>query len=449
MGSLDLRPFKVNEARLAESLHETCEFGAAHRWGKAPTETGMARLSLDDSDKKVRDWFMTYAKSLGCKTFVDQMGNLFAIRPGKNKDAPPVMMGSHLDTQPTGGRYDGILGVLSGLEVLKVLNDNAYETEGPIGVVNWTNEEGARFPKMAVSSGVWADVIPLQTAWDLREVLATDGKPKSMKEELDRIGYTGEHQASYRSNPFAAHFELHIEQGPILEDEGLKIGVVHGVQAFKWFNITVKGRDSHAGTTPLYARKDPVLCAAKLIAAANTVAKRFDGLATTGIFNTIPGTVNTMAHTVKFTLDVRHVKDEVLEKMVKECEAEFLRVSQDDSEKGCEVEWELLVDSPAVQFHQECISVVEQSAADVCSSLPQPASGVKLWKPMISGAGHDSCYTSQRCPTSMIFTPTRSGISHNPTEYCSAEDCALGASVLLGAVLRYDALRAKRGDFTK
>ncbi|KAG5770187.1 hypothetical protein H9Q72_002852 [Fusarium xylarioides] len=271
-------------------------------------------------------------------------------------------MGSHLDTQPTGGRYDGILGVISGLEVLRTLNDRGYETAGPIGVVNWTNEEGARFPKMAVSSGVWADVIPLETAWDLREVLAAN--PKSMKEELDRIGYCGEQPASYRSNPFAAHFELHIEQGPILEDEGLKIGVVHGVQAFKWFNITVKGRDSHAGTTPLYARKDPVLSASKMLVAANTIAKKHDGLATTGIFTTDPGTVNTMAHTVKFTLDLRHVKDEVLAEMVKECETEFQRISHDDSEKGCEVDWELLVDSPAVKFSQECISVVEQSAAD-------------------------------------------------------------------------------------
>lgn len=172
----------------------------------------------------------------------------------------------------------------------------------------------------------------------------------------------------------------------------------------------------------MYARKDPVLCAAKMIVAANSVAKRMNGLTTTGIFTTDPGTVNTMSHTVKFTLDVRHVDNQVLSKMVQECEAEFVHISQEDSEKGCEVEWELLVDSPAVQFNQECITMVEQSAAEICSTLPQPPSGVKLWKPMISGAGHDSCYTNRRCPTSMIFTPTRSGISHNPTEYCSPED---------------------------
>ncbi|KAK0385597.1 hypothetical protein NLU13_6774 [Sarocladium strictum] len=447
MGSLDnSSSLRISQESLGSLLHESCQFGAAHRYGKASTETGMARLSLDDSDKQVRDWFMEQARSIGCQTYVDEMGNLFAVRPGKNKDAAPIMMGSHLDTQPTGGRYDGILGVISGLEVLRVLASNNVETEGPVGVVNWTNEEGARFPKMAVSSGVWAEAIPLQTAWDLREVLARDGNPKSIKEELDRIGYCGKRGASYQTNPFAAHFELHIEQGPILEDEGLKIGVVEGVQAFKWFNITVKGRDSHAGTTPLYARKDPVLCACKLVVAANKVAHEFNGLATTGIFTTDPGTVNTMAHTVTFTLDVRHVKDEVLAQMIEKCEAEFNRICKEDSEKGCEAEWELLVDSPAIQFHPDCIAAVEASAAEVCSQLPEASGGKKLYIPMISGAGHDSCYTSLRVPTSMIFTPTRSGISHNPVEYCSPEDCALGANVLLGAVLRYDQLRARRGE---
>ncbi|KAL3961214.1 hypothetical protein ACCO45_002737 [Purpureocillium lilacinum] len=446
LGQSNISALRVDTTELAESLHESCQYGAAHRYGKLSTETGMARLSLDDSDKEVRDWFMRTAKSLGCKTFFDQMGNLFAIRPGKKENVPPIMMGSHLDTQPTGGRYDGILGVLAGLQVLKVLNENSVETEGPIGVVNWTNEEGARFPKMAVSSGVWAGAIPIETAWELREVTPHEGKPKSMKEELERIGYKGERPASFDDNPFAAHFELHIEQGPILEDEDLKIGVVEGVQAFKWFDITVRGRDSHAGTTPLYARKDTVLSAARMLVAANAVAKKHDGLSTTGIFNADPGTVNTMAHTTKFTLDLRHVRNEVLATMVKECEDEFCRIAQEDSEQGCEVEWSLLVDSPAVQFNEECIAAVEQSASDVCSTLPG-ASSRKLWRPMISGAGHDSCYTNLRCPTSMIFTPTRQGISHNPTEYCSAEDCALGASVLLGAVLRYDKLRLDRGDF--
>ncbi|KAI3127558.1 hypothetical protein CBS147330_5732 [Penicillium roqueforti] len=448
MASSQLPPFKVNQTRLLESLHTSCQHGSAHPYGNDSTETGMARLSLTDSDKDVREWFIESAKAIGCHTYVDQMGNLFAIRPGKNKDAPPIMMGSHLDTQPTGGRYDGILGVVAGLEVLKVLEENSFETEGSIGVVDWTNEEGARFPVMAISAAVWAEAIPLTTAWNLKEISAGDNTAhKTMKEELDRIGYVGEMPASFKANPFAAHFELHIEQGPILEDEGRKIGVVQGVQAFKWFDITVSGRDSHAGTTPLYARKDAMLCAAKMITTANSIAKKANGLATTGIIHSEPGTVNTVAQTINFSLDLRHTFDEDLEKMIADCVAEFQRIATDDSERGCTVEWKELVDSPAVHFDKDCISMVEESAKAVLSDVPDPASGGKQWRDMISGAGHDSCYTNQRCPTSMIFTATRNGISHNPVEYCSPEDCALGADVLLGAVLGYDKLRAKRGDF--
>ena len=383
----------------------------------------MARLSLNDADKEVRGWFLKTAKSIGCKTSVDQMGNMFAVREGKNKSAPPVMIGSHLDTQPTGGRYDGILGVNAGLEVLRVLDDSNYETEGSLGVVNWTNEEGARFPMMAVSSAVWAEAVPLDTAWNLAEVSANeDGKKHTMKEELERIGYLGEQKASYQAFPFAAHFELHIEQGPILENEKRRVGVVKGAQAFKWFEITVKGRDTHAGTTPFDARKDAMLCAAKLIVLSNSVAKKHGGLSTTGILTQQPGSINTMAHTVTFTLDIRHHTDEKLSEIEKACRAEFVRIAEKESEKGCEVEWKELVDSPAVHFHQDCVSAVEESAKEVCGDLPMTAEDGQLWKHMISGAGHDSCYTNRRCPTSMVFSVTKEGISHNPKEYCSPED---------------------------
>ena len=441
-----LSSLKVNHSRLMNAIHAGCEFGAAHRYGTASTETGMDRLSLNDDDKKIRDWFISETKALGCTTKVDQMGNLFAIRPGTKNDSSPIMMGSHLDTQPTGGRYDGILGVNAGLEVLKVLHENKIETTNPVGVVNWTNEEGARFPMMAVSSGVWAEAVPLETAWNLAEVSASDeGKKKTMKEELTRIGYLGETTASYKANPFAAHFELHIEQGPILEDERRKIGIVKGVQAFKWFNITVSGRDTHAGTTPFSSRMDSMLCAAKLIVASNTIAKEHNGLATTGILNAIPGSINTMAHTVKFTLDIRHLDDSKLTSIESQCREVFTQISTTESEKGCKVSWELLVDSPAVTFHDDCIACVSTSAAETVSALAVTAADGKMCVPMISGAGHDSCYTNRRCPTSMIFTPTREGVSHNPREFCSNEDCALGAQTLLGAVLRYDELLKGRG----
>ncbi len=276
---------------------------------------------------------------------------------------------------------------------------------------------------MAVASGVWAGAVPLETAWNLAEVSPSeDGKKRTMKEELVRIGFLGPINASHADNPFAAHFELHIEQGPILERERRKVGIVRGVQAFRWFEIMVKGRDTHAGTTPFSARMDPTLCAARLIVQSNVIAKAMRGLATTGIINTIPGSVNTMAHTVKFTLDIRHTSDNELTEIENRCRADFTRISSEESERGCKVYWKELVDSPAVSFHQDCIAAVRSSAAEVVMSLPVTAENGNMWKDMISGAGHDSCYTNQQCPTSMIFVPTKEGISHNPEEYCSPED---------------------------
>ncbi|SPN97348.1 related to N-carbamoyl-L-amino acid hydrolase [Cephalotrichum gorgonifer] len=438
-GAIALR---VNGDRLMDSIHSTCEFGKAHAYGGHHTETGMARLALNDDDKKVRHWLIEQTKAIGCTVTVDQMGNIFAVRPGKSKTAAPIMMGSHLDTQPSGGRYDGILGVLAGLEVLRTLHDSGYETEGPVGLVNWTNEEGARFPMTTIASGVWAGVIPLETGWNLKEVLplATDkSAPRTMKQELERIGFLGETPASHEAQPMAAHFELHIEQGPILEDEQRKIGVVTGAQAYSWFEIEVKGRDSHAGTTPLLARKDSVLAAAKMIVASNEVATQFSGLATTGIFEGEPGSINTVAHTVRFTLDVRHPSDETLAQMIAAIREKFDKIAKQDSGRGVDVTWKTLMENAAVAFDKNCIAVVEQSAEEVCGRLSgeSPANG--LWKHMLSGASHDSCQSTKVCPTSMIFTPTRNGMSHTPDEYCSPEDCALGAQVLLGAVVRYDA----------
>lgn len=415
---------KIKQDRLMDAIHSSCKFGADHRYGDDPTETGMARLSLNDADKEVRNWFVETAKSLGCKVSIDQMGNIFAVRPGKNSSAPPIFMGSHLDTQPTGGRYDGILGVNAGLEVLKTLHENNAETEGSIGCVDWTNEEGARFPMMAISSGVWSEEVPLETAWNLAEVAPSgdDGEKKTMKQELERIGFLGDTKASYKANPFAAHFELHIEQGPILEDEKRRVGVVDGAQAFKWFEITISGRDTHTGTTPFTARKDSMLCAAKCILQSNMHAKGAGGLATTGILEIQPGSINTIPKHVKFTLDIRHTSDAKLSAIEKACREDFARIAADESERGCKLEWKLLVDSPAVVFDDECISAVEASAKELCEDSDNKGSEGKLWKHMVSGAGHDSCYTSRVVPTSMIFVPTKEGVSHNPEEYCSPED---------------------------
>ncbi|KAH7325619.1 putative hydantoin utilization protein C [Stachybotrys elegans] len=432
----------INGSRLLDTIHSTCEFGKAHVYGEHPTETGMARLALGDDDRKVRLWFVEQVKALGCVVTVDQMGNIFAVRPGRAKHAPPIMMGSHLDTQPTGGRYDGILGVMAGLEALRTIHENGHETRGPVGVINWTNEEGARFPMVTMSSSVWAGSTPLETAWNCLEISPPGGSaPRSVKQELARIGFLGDIPASYTAQPIAAHFELHIEQGPILEDESQKIGVVTGAQAYNWYQVQVKGRDSHAGTTPMRARKDAMLAAAKMVVASNVVAHEMDGLITTGIFRGEPGSVNTMAHTVTFTLDIRHPRSSSVASMVAKCRQRFEEIATQDSERGVSVSWETLTENPAVEFHRDCINAVEQAAEETCGRLTEAASGRKLWRHMLSGAGHDSCHTSLRCPTAMIFTPTRNGMSHTPDEYCSPEDCITGAQVLLGAVLRYDAAR--------
>lgn len=268
--------------------------------------------------------------------------------------------------------------------------------------------------------------------------------PRTLKEELERIEFLGEVPASYEAQPIAAHFELHIEQGPVLEHERRKIGVVTGAQAYRWFEVEVKGSDNHAGTTPFSVRKDALLGAAKMIAASNQIAKNRSGLVTTGILVAEPGSVNTMAHTVRFTLDIRHPSDRELSEIVTQCRQVFGKIASEDCEGGVDVKWTCLIENEAAEFHEDCIVAIQQSAMQTCSQLPGNSSDHKLWKRMMSGASHDSCQVSRRAPTAMIFTPTRNGKSHTPVEYCSPEDCALGAQVLLGAVLRYDAARVKK-----
>ncbi|CAM1510780.1 Fc.00g082930.m01.CDS01 [Cosmosporella sp. VM-42] len=279
----------------------------------------MSRLALSDSDKKVRDWFVETTKSLGCDVTIDAMGNIFAVRPGRRSDGAPTFAGSHLDTQPSGGRYDGILGVLAGIEMLKVLHENDVETEFPVGVVNWTNEEGARFPISMMSSGVWAGKIPIDQAYALKEV----GGSATVKSELERIGYLGETPASYKSTPMAAHFELHIEQGPVLERGSRKIGVVQGVQAYRWFTVEIQGRDAHTGSTPLTDRADALLLAARCISQSHRLATKHQALASTGILRLTPGSTNTIPGYVSFTLDIRAPADSTVERLENDLKHDF------------------------------------------------------------------------------------------------------------------------------
>ncbi|KAL4411060.1 hydantoinase/carbamoylase family amidase [Colletotrichum abscissum] len=432
-----LSGLKINTDRLQESIHHTCQWGAAHRYGKGATETGMARLALSDDDARVRKWFSDEVANLDCELAIDEMGNMFAKRQGALKSsAPMTAMGSHLDTQPRGGRYDGILGVLAAVEVMRTLKDNNFKTQFDVGIVNWTNEEGARFPRSMMSSGVWAGEIPREKAWDLGDIFDPS---VTVKSELERHGYIGQLACSSDAStgyPLGAHFELHIEQGPILEENGRKIGVVQGAQAYRWFTFTITGRDAHTGTTPLKSRRDPLLAASKMIASSNAIAKELGALASTGVLKIPPSSsTNTIVSEVTFTLDIRHPENAVVEEVQRRCIESFEKIAGEDG-SGVEVQWTLDTDSPAVKFDKECIQAVENAAIGLF--------GPDGWLPLTSGAGHDSVYTSKRCPTTMIFVPCKDGVSHHPEEYCSPEDCANGTQALLEAVVSYDHLRASR-----
>ncbi|KAM3502466.1 hypothetical protein MY11210_009065 [Beauveria gryllotalpidicola] len=425
---------RINAARLHETLHHTCQWGSANRYGDGPTQTGMNRLALTDDDMAVREWFRGAMEDLHAKVTIDQLGNMFAQKTGKAKSsAPMVAMGSHLDTQPRGGRYDGILGVVAAVEVMRTLKENNYETHFDIGVVNWTNEEGARFPISMMASGVWAGKIPLDTAWNTCDVFDSS---KTVKSELARHGLIGSVACSHEVYPLGAHFELHIEQSPVLQDTGRRIGVVQGSQAYQWFTIHVTGRDSHTGTTPLYMRSDPLLAAAKMISRAHEIAKSHGALASTGIFK-IPATssTNTIAANVSFSMDVRHPENFVVATVVEEINKSFAKIAKEDG-KGVSYTTKLDTYSPAVKFDKDCIQAVENAANKTV--------GKDGWSHLTSGAGHDSVHTSKICPTTMIFVPCKDGVSHHPEEYTSPQDCALGTQTLLDAVVEYDQFKANQ-----
>ncbi|KAJ5633675.1 Peptidase M20 [Penicillium herquei] len=426
---------KINADRLMETLHETCNWGEAHRYGDDVTETGMARLTLNDDDARVRGWFAAEVQKLGCSLSIDQMGNMFARQSGKlDSAAPMIAMGSHMDTQPRGGRYDGILGVMAALEVLRTMKENNFRTNFNVGVVNWTNEEGARFPKSMCSSGVWAGAIPIEKAWDLRDIHDPN---VTLRSELERHGYLGEIPCdAVNGFQLGAHFELHIEQGPILPANRRSIGIVQGAQGYRWLTINIQGKDAHTGTTPFSARHDPLLAASRMIAVSNDIARNHDALASTGIIK-IPSnaSTNTIASDVTFTLDIRHPNDEVVHAVQDECLQAFAKIAAQDG-KGVTFDWTLDTDSPAVKFDSGCIASIK-AAAD---NLVGPEGSML----MTSGAGHDSVYTNQHCPTAMIFVPCKDGVSHHPTEYCSPEDCALGTQTLLEAVVHYDQTKASQ-----
>lgn len=400
---------RVNQDRLWDSLMEMAKIGATPKGG-------CARLALTDLDKEGRDLFINWCKQAGCTVSIDRMGNIFARRPGKNNSLPPVVTGSHLDTQPTGGKFDGVYGVLAGLEVIRTLNDHKFETEAPLEVSVWTNEEGSRFAPAMVASGVFAGAFTEEYGLSRADL---DGK--TIGEELKRIGYAGDLAVGGR--PFKAFFEAHIEQGPILEAEQKTIGVVQGIQGMRWFEVTVTGSESHAGTTPMPRRKDAMLGCARIVERVHQIALDHPpGVSTVGLVQVRPNSRNTIPGQVFFSVDLRNPSDDVLlqmtDKLHKACE-------EICGALGLDYECKEIWHSPASHYDTGCVASVRRAAED-CGYA---------WRDITSGAGHDAGYISRVAPTAMVFVPCADGISHNEVEAATPQDLAAGCNVLLRAML--------------
>ena len=404
-----MRNIAIDGARLWDSLMEMAKIGATEKGGNC-------RLALTDLDREGRDLFVRWCREAGCSIRVDRMGNIFARRPGKRDDMPPVVTGSHLDTQPTGGKFDGVYGVLAGLEVVRALNDHGYETDAPVEVAVWTNEEGSRFAPSMIASGVFAGVYTLEQGLECRDL---DGR--TIGGELSRIGYAGEEPCG--GTPIRAYFEAHIEQGPILEAEGKTIGVVTGAQGLYWYDITVTGMESHAGSTPMNRRRDPMVGAARMMGEINRLALDTPGGVTTvGMAQVSPGSRNVIPGQVWFTVDCRHPVPETLSAMDGAVRETCRRIAE---ELGLEETIEVTGHTPTVAFHPKQVEAVRTAAAE--AGYPH--------MDIVSGAGHDACYINRVAPTAMIFVPCEDGISHNETESATPEDLAAGCDVLLRAIL--------------
>ena len=403
-------PLTINGQRLWDSLMEMAQIGAT-------AKGGVCRLALTDLDKQGRDLFVRWAKEAGCTITVDKMGNVYARRAGRDDTLAPVITGSHADSQPTGGKFDGIYGVLGGLEVIRSLNDHGIQTERPIEVVIWTNEEGSRFAPAMVSSGVFAGVFTLDYGLSRADL---DGK--TMGEELQRIGYAGDQPVG---KPIHAAFELHIEQGPILEAEGKTIGVVTHAQGQRWYEVVFTGQESHAGPTPMPRRRDALLGAARVVDLVNRIGHAHApyACATVGLLQVHPNSRNVIPGRVFFTIDIRHPDDAVLAQMDREVREGVERIAAEAKLETTKFE-QIFYYKP-VTFDADCVASVRRATERFGYAH----------RDMVSGAGHDACYLAQVAPTSMVFVPCIDGISHNEIEDALPAWIEAGCNVLLHAML--------------
>jgi N-carbamoyl-L-amino-acid hydrolase len=410
-----LSSLRIDSDRLWQSLMEMAQIGAT-------AKGGCNRQALTDEDREGRDLFVRWCEQIGCGISVDAMGNIFARRAGRNNELPPILAGSHLDTQPTGGKFDGVYGVLAGLEVLRTLAAAEVVTEAPLEVAVWTNEEGSRFNPAMVGSGVWAGVHDIDWAYAI-----TDKAGKSFGEELTRIGYRGDLAASRR--PLKAAFEVHIEQGPILEREELQIGVLGGIQGLRWYDLVIDGDACHAGPTPMESRRDPFMAAAPIISGCYQIAAAHApwGRVTFGDIRAEPGSRNTVPERLVVSVDIRHPDAAELDVM----DREFRELAERECDKHrLDHRVDELWHMPVTSFAPQCVQAVRGATEMLGYSHME----------MVSGAGHDSLNLATVAPTGMIFVPCENGISHNEIENAKPEDLEAGCNVLLHAMLTMDAV---------
>jgi N-carbamoyl-L-amino-acid hydrolase len=401
---------QIDGARLWRSLMDMAQIGATEKGG-------VRRLALSEEDRRGRDLFAQWCRDAGMTVSVDEIGNLFARREGTQRDAAPVLIGSHLDTQPEGGRFDGVYGVLAALELVRALNDADIATGKPIEIVSWTNEEGARFTPAMLGSAVFTGVTSLEEA-----LAKQDAQGITLADALAQSGYRGTRAVRFQA--VDSYFEAHIEQGPVLEANGTTIGVVTGGQAIRWLDVTVTGVAAHAGTTPMPYRKDAYFAAAQMALELEKIAERRAprALVTIGQASIANASRNTIAGKVAFTVDLRHHDDNEVDAMERDLRAAFASVAKT---RGVEVSIETYWRSPATPFAPGCVALVAQAVDALGYSNER----------IVSGAGHDAIHLARYCPTAMVFIPCVDGLSHNEAEDALPEDVTRGANVLLNAVL--------------
>lgn len=410
----------IHGQRLWDSLMELARIGATDKGG-------VCRLALTDLDRQARDLVCAWAQELGCSIRVDAIGNIFMRRAGLRDDLPPVMTGSHIDTQPTGGKFDGNYGVLAGIEVLRTLHDHGIHTDAPLEVVIWTNEEGSRFVPVMMGSGVFSKAFTLEHA-----LAQKDHAGISVAQALADIGYNGAEPVG--GFPVRAYYEAHIEQGPILEARNTIIGVVQGALGQRWYDVTITGQEAHAGPTPMELRRDAMLVAARLVQEVNRVALDHapHGRGTVGWIDNFPNSRNVIPGRVRISVDLRAADDAALDSM----DAALRRICRDlGTEDGIQVDIEQVVYFPPQAFDSELVEQVRSSAQSLgLSSLS-----------IVSGAGHDAVYMARVAPSAMIFVPCKDGISHNEIEDAHPVHLEAGCNLLLHAMLQTAGMASRTG----